>query len=221
MDLRQLEVFIAVAEEGSFTRAGQRLHIVQSAVSSSVSRLERQLGVPLFIRSTRNVSVSEAGAVLLASAPAVFQAMRDATDAVTDTIAGVRGTVRFGVMHAALPPGFMAAVKSFHDRYPLVELHPETRQRGSRELVEAVADGSLDFALAGNTLHPISGVQLQTVSEEDMVLISPAGHPVSTDERHASAGGVVRFHRRAARVGQSRSLRCCIREPGGGTPDNH
>src|SRR5947209_15098296 len=93
MELRQLATFVAVAEEGSFTRASDRLHVVQSAVSAGVRNLERALGATLFDRSTHKVQLTAAGRVLLPEARARLAAAAAAQDAVDAVGVGVRGTV--------------------------------------------------------------------------------------------------------------------------------
>src|SRR4051812_50109542 len=103
MELRHLATFAAVAEEGSFTRAAGRLHVVQSAVSSGVRALERELGVTLFDRTTHRVQLSEAGRALLPEARRTLAAAAAARDAVDQLRGGLRGPGRVGVMLAAGP----------------------------------------------------------------------------------------------------------------------
>ena len=100
VELRQLATFVAVAEEGSFTRASDRLHVVQSAVSAGVRNLERELGAPLFDRSTHKVQLTDAGRALLPEARATLAAATAARDAVDAVRGGVRGTVVLGTMQA-------------------------------------------------------------------------------------------------------------------------
>src|ERR1700757_1892545 len=100
MELRQLAVFVAVAEEGSFTRAADRLHVVQSAVSAAVRNLERELGARLFDRSTHRVELTDAGGALLPEARATLAAAQAARDAVDEARGGLRGTVVLGTMQA-------------------------------------------------------------------------------------------------------------------------
>src|SRR5579872_965288 len=107
MELRQLAVFVAVAEEGSFTRAADRLHIVQSAVSAGVRNLETELGATLFDRSTHKVQLTDAGRALLPEARATLAAATAARDAVDAVGGGVRGTVLLGTMQAQ---GMRAAI---------------------------------------------------------------------------------------------------------------
>ena len=100
MELRQLAAFLAVAEEGSFTRASDRLHIVQSAVSANVRNLERELDARLFDRTTHTVKLTDEGHALLPEARATLQAATAARDAVDGVRGGVRGTVMLGTMQA-------------------------------------------------------------------------------------------------------------------------
>ena len=89
MDLRQLDHFVAVAEEQNFTRAARRVHIVQSALSTSIRGLEEEFGTRLFRRGARHVTLTPAGEMMLERAHRVLKEVRETRDA----IAGVRGLV--------------------------------------------------------------------------------------------------------------------------------
>src|ERR1035441_11062555 len=98
MELRHLEVFVAVAEELSFTRASNRLHLVQSGVSSAVKALERDLGANLFDRDRHRVMLTDAGQVLLPEARATLAAAQAAPDAGSEARGGLRGAGTGGTM---------------------------------------------------------------------------------------------------------------------------
>src|ERR1700689_1880897 len=100
MELRQLRMFVAVAEEGGFSRAADRLHVVQSAVSAGIRGLERELGTQLFHRDTRHVELSDAGLALLPEARSVLSAVTLASDSVAQVASGLRGSVMLGTMQA-------------------------------------------------------------------------------------------------------------------------
>src|SRR4051812_34747187 len=105
MELRHLETFVAVAEERSFSRAADRLHVVQSAVSTTIRNLEREWGVSLFHRTTHRVELSDAGGALLDEARAALAAAADVATAVEEVRGGLRGTLRVGIMQATLGEG--------------------------------------------------------------------------------------------------------------------
>src|SRR6202000_622782 len=105
MEIGQLRAFVAVAEEGSFTRAADRLPLVQSSVSAAVCTLERELGVTLLARGNRRSEVTDAGRALLPEARHVLEAVDLAEDAVRQVGAGQRGSVALGGMQAPAMQG--------------------------------------------------------------------------------------------------------------------
>jgi DNA-binding transcriptional LysR family regulator len=180
VELRQLATFVAVAEEGSFTRAADRLHVVQSAVSAGVRNLEKELGVMLFDRSTHRVKLTDAGRALLPEARATLAAAQAARDAVSEARGGLRGTVVLGTMQAqgmrAIDlAGILAAFRAEH---PAVEV--EIRHvGGSIEMTQEVRDGRLDLAFVALPGDGPSGLELIPLAREPIMLAVAAGHPVA------------------------------------------
>ncbi|HEY3481145.1 MAG TPA: LysR family transcriptional regulator, partial [Streptomyces sp.] len=123
METRQLEYFVAVAEELSFTRAAQRLFAVQSTVSAAVRALETELGVRLFDRSTRRVALSAAGAAFLPEAKAAIDALERARATVQEASEGLRGSLRIGTLTSIAGLDLPRLLGAFHQRYPLVDMH--------------------------------------------------------------------------------------------------
>src|SRR5262245_24643763 len=117
MELRQLEYFVAVAEEANFTRAAQRVHVAQPAVSAQIARLERELGQPLFDRSRRAVRLTAAGEAALPFARQALRAVADVSTAVDEVGELVRGSVTIGTVtaHNVDMPELLAA---FHTAHP-------------------------------------------------------------------------------------------------------
>ncbi|NIH83478.1 LysR family transcriptional regulator [Amycolatopsis granulosa] len=145
MELRQLEYFVTVAEEGNFTRAAERVHVAQPGVSAQVRRLERELGHELLDRSGRTVRLTEVGAAVLPYARAALAAVAGAR-LVADEFRGlVRGRIAFGMVtsHSFDVPGLLAA---FHDDYPGVEI--TLVEARSEQLTGDVRGGRLDAAIA-------------------------------------------------------------------------
>ena len=181
MELRQLATFVAVAEEGSFTRASDRLHIVQSAVSAGVRNLERDLGATLFDRSTHKVQLTDAGQALLPQARATLAAATAARDAVDAVSGGVRGTVLLGTMQAqgmrAIDvPGLLA---EFRAQHPLVEVHIRHAAGGSSEMATQVREGQLDLAFVALPAGQPPGVELTALAHEPIMVVAPAAHPLA------------------------------------------
>ncbi|RKQ86055.1 DNA-binding transcriptional LysR family regulator [Solirubrobacter pauli] len=176
MELRHLATFVAVAEEGSFTRASVRLHVVQSAVSAGVRTLERELGATLFDRSTHQVALTDAGRALLPEARATLAAASAAQQAVELVRGGLRGTVRVGVIQADALSGFSLArlLATFRVEHPEVEF--DVRQGFSAEMADAVREGRLDFAVLALSGRRASGLELTPIRREVMLLGVHTGH---------------------------------------------
>jgi DNA-binding transcriptional LysR family regulator len=180
VELRQLATFVAVAEEGSFTRAADRLHVVQSAVSAGVRNLEKELAVMLFDRSTHSVKLTDAGRALLPEARATLAAAQAAKDAVDEARGGLRGTVVLGTMQAQ---GMRAVdlagiLTAFRAEHPDVEV--EIRHAGgSSEMADDVREGRLDLAFVALPGDGPSGLELIPLAREPIMLAVPAGHPLA------------------------------------------
>jgi DNA-binding transcriptional LysR family regulator len=181
MELRHLTVFVAVAEEASFTRAADRLHMVQSAVSASVRGLERELGASLFDRTTRRVELTDSGDALLPEARQVLAAVTAAREAVDQVSGGLRGTLRLGTMQgqamrAVSVPRLLAAFRAEH---PGVEVHV-SHVGGSVRMADDVRAGRLDLAFVSLPERRPPGLTLTRLSREQMQIACPTGHPLAS-----------------------------------------
>ncbi|MEU4692238.1 LysR family transcriptional regulator [Actinoplanes sp. NPDC023714] len=182
MELRQLEYFVAVAEEQSFTRAATRLFVVQSAVSAAVKALERDLGVPLLERNSKRVLLTDAGEALLPRARFALDAARDARDAVAEVRGGLSGTLRIGTLTSIRVIDLPAILGEFHRRHPGVLLRTTASPSGSAGLLEAVTDRRLDLAfvsLPGS--RSMAGVRLIALAESVLDLVVPEDHPLARE----------------------------------------
>jgi DNA-binding transcriptional LysR family regulator len=180
VELRQLATFVAVAEEGSFTRAADRLHVVQSAVSAGVRKLEKELGAMLFDRSTHSVKLTDSGRALLPEARATLAAAQAARDAVDEARGGLRGTVVLGTMQAqgmrAIDlAGVLAAFRAEHPGV-VVEIR---HSGGSTEMAREVRDGRLDLAFVALPGDAPPGLELIPLAREPIMLALAAGHPLA------------------------------------------
>jgi DNA-binding transcriptional LysR family regulator len=177
VELRHLTTFVAVAEESSFTRAADRLHLVQSAVSAGVRNLERELGVVLFERTTHRVTLTDAGLALLPEARATLAAAAAAREAVEQVTGGLRGTVALGIMQAPVlravsVPAVLAAFRAEHPGVVIEVRHAG----GSSKMAELLRDGRLDLAFLALSAGQAPGLTLTPLSREPVVLAVPPGH---------------------------------------------
>jgi DNA-binding transcriptional LysR family regulator len=179
MELRQLEHFVAIAEDGSFTKAALRLNYVQSALSVSVQGLERELGVRLFDRTTHRVALTGAGEALLPAALRTLAAAEEARDVAAAVRGVLRGRLRVGLMQSfsfADVPGLLG---QFHRQHPGVEIQVRPAAGGAAALLEELRRGALDIAFIALFDAP-AGVTAVPLGSEDLFLVaaperSPSG----------------------------------------------
>jgi DNA-binding transcriptional LysR family regulator len=177
-----MRAFVAVAEEGTFTGAADRLVVVQSAISSTIRTLERELGTALFERTTRRVELTDAGRALLPEALRTIEAARLAVDAVDQVKGGIRGTVSVGIMQSAAGRGVSVPrlIARFQDAHPLVAVTAR-HVGGSQFLAEHVRDGDLDLGIL-SLPNEFPGLTLTELGREPMLLACPPWHPLARRE---------------------------------------
>lgn len=178
MDLRQMEVVVAVAEEGGFSAAARRLHVVQSAVSTTVRALERELGASLFHRTTHRVSLTPAGQAFLPAARAVLHAAEQVRAAVDSTKAELRGEIAIGVMQG-LYTGLAQALAAFRHQHPRVTVR--LRQAAADDLLQSLRDATMDVAVVALARPQQRGLAARVLKEEEMVLITAPGRAVEPE----------------------------------------
>ena len=185
MDLRQMSYFVAVAEEGQFTRAAARESVAQPAISAQIRRLERELGERLFHRDQRGVGLTAAGEALLPHARAALAAAARGRD----TIASLRGVLHGRLRIGVSGPGdrrLAAALGEFHRAHPGIEI--TLGERHNEPLLEALASGELDAAVIGLPDEPLPPqLRARVIAEDAVVLAVPREHPLSRSRTIAIA----------------------------------
>jgi DNA-binding transcriptional LysR family regulator len=181
MELRQLEYFVAVAEEASFTRAAERVHVAQSGVSAQIRRLERELGQELFDRDTRTVKLTGVGMAVLPYARRALEAVGGARAAVDELTGLVRGRVAVGMIVSCPVLDLPALLAEFHREHPGVEI--TLREDNSDRLLQGLHSGELDLALVGVATRLPAGVDSLVLTEEPLVAAVAHGHPLATKSK--------------------------------------
>ena len=176
MELRQLEYFIAVASEMNFSRAAQRVHVVQSALSTSVSKLEKELGAELFDRSRQQIKITPAGEMFREHARRVIHTARLAKDSMSEYRGELSGTVELGSLVSFGALDVPKVLGEFHRKYPLVRIRLRQSQTGSMAYLSAIADGSLDLALVSAPDRFPASIEMRMLCQEPMVFVCRPDH---------------------------------------------
>jgi DNA-binding transcriptional LysR family regulator len=177
VDLRDLEAFVAVAEELHFGRAAARLHMAQPPLSARISQLEKELRLQLFQRSTRSVVLTDAGGRLLAPARRVLTQMIAMRDAAASIVAGEEGLVRAGFLGASSQRALSQLMNEVRRNHPGIELALQS-QTYVDSAFDLLVSGDLDVAFVRT---PITRPELsfRIVEVEQVLCALPEGHRLS------------------------------------------
>lgn len=175
---------VAVAETGGFTRAAERCHVVQSALSHQIAKLEKELGARLFDRTSRRVRLTPAGEAFLPAARQSLEAAERAAAEVAAATGEIRGTLALGAINTLASVDVPGLLRDFHERYPQVRISLTSAR--SELLAEQVRRGTLDLAFLGVTPgFRAKGVRSRTLVRDRHVLVVAPGHPL---EEEGAAG---------------------------------
>jgi DNA-binding transcriptional LysR family regulator len=181
MEIRQLRAFAAVAEHRHFTRAAAELHVAQPALSQQVRRLEAELGVELFRRTSRSVALTRAGELLLPRARAILSEVAGAEEDIQALRGVLAGRVLLGAMQSLGPLDLAGLLSDFHAQHPDVDvvLREDTTQR----MLQMLAADELDLAIATLDRQRPPGLAARRMYQEDLVLAVAPGHPLAHRRR--------------------------------------
>jgi DNA-binding transcriptional LysR family regulator len=180
MDLRHLRYFQAVAEELSFSKAAQRLHIAQPALSRAVQELEEHLGTLLLDRNRRSVALTSAGRVLLNETGLLLQRFDEALRKVQRTAAGEEGELRLGFIGPPTQTFLGRVLQEFRRRHPRVSVTLE--ERTPERVWEMVVRGRLDIGLTRPVLASRAlGLQTAHLRKERLCAVFPHTHPLANN----------------------------------------
>ncbi|MGB8170762.1 MAG: LysR substrate-binding domain-containing protein [Chthoniobacteraceae bacterium] len=188
MDLYQLEYFLEAARQRNFTRAAERLHLAQAALSEQIRKLESELGTPLFNRGRRETVLTAAGETLRLHAEALLDRAQVARRAVQDVVGLRGGRLSIGAIPSVSACLLPAAIAAFRKRHPLVEL---ALLEGTSEVVAQWVDsGRVEF---GVVQLPTSGGSFDEsiLFTEPFVALVADSHPIAT-QRSISLGKLAR-----------------------------
>ncbi|HYJ46971.1 MAG TPA: LysR family transcriptional regulator [Pyrinomonadaceae bacterium] len=175
MDINQLEVLIAVAEERGFSRAAERLFRTQPAVSQAVRRLEEEVGAPLFDRSSKDGTLTDAGRVLLKFAHQMLSLRRDAQEAIKELKGLHRGKVTIGANENTVTY-LLPIISAYRARHPHIKI--EVRRGMASRIPSEVLAREIEIGIV--TFRPSdAALKAVAVGEDEMALVVSPGHPLA------------------------------------------
>lgn len=183
MELRHLRYFVTVAEELHFRRAAERLYIVQPALSKQISLLESELGLKLLDRDRRHVTLTEAGRVFLDEAISVLARADAAKSRAKGVSNGEAGHLSIGFIQPALADLLPRALRRFRREYPGVRIR--LAELTSRQAIEQTSSRTVHCAFTRLPVELRDDLAYLPVSEQDVNLVLPEGHPLTEKDKIA------------------------------------
>ena len=175
MEIHQLRYFVAVADEGSFSRAAAKVRVAQPSLSQQIRKLEAEVGQPLFDRLPRSVVLTEAGRCLLDYARQILASIGDARRCVDELKGKIAGEVAVGAIPTIAPYVLPELVVTFQRHYPDVRLHIVEDVTSS--IARRIEAGELDVALA-STCQKSPTLRIEHLGIEPLLALVPEGHPL-------------------------------------------
>lgn len=169
MDLKQLEYFTAVAEEGTFQAAAQKLHMTQPPLSVQIRLLEEEIGAPLFLRGPRHASLTEAGRLLYNRAKDLLELQNITRQELSDFVSGSRGLLRLGIASSANGELLTRMILPFTKCYP--DIRFELTESNTYRLLELLAANLLDVALIRTPFPAAKDFSVHNLFEDRIVAV--------------------------------------------------
>lgn len=181
MNQTNLETFIHIANEQSFSRTAEKLNITQPAISKRIASLEQELNTQLIDRIGKTISLTHSGNILLQHATKLLSTIQDCHTAISNTNTHIEGNLNLGVSHHIglhrLPP----LLKLFSNQYPDVQL--KIQFIDSEKAYQMIQDGELEIALATLTPTPPANIQQQTVWHDPLSFVVSGDHLLANHQQ--------------------------------------
>jgi LysR family transcriptional regulator for metE and metH len=175
LDIRHLKLIVAVTEEKSVTKAGELLHLTQSALSHQLREIEEKLGTPLFLRMNKKMILTQAGERLLSTARQVLDEMKRAEDHIAQMADSKQGTLRISTECYTCYHWLPDVMKEFRRKFPAVEVKIDAE--ATHRPIQALLRGKLDLAIVSDGRRD-KLLQYQPLFEDEFVAIMAADHPL-------------------------------------------
>src|SRR6201998_840394 len=178
--IRQLQYLKLLAEQGSFGRAAESVHVTQPTLSAGIQELERTLGAPVVDRARSGVILTAVGEEAVQRAGDILARAEDLVQAARSAGQPLTGRFRLGVIPTIAPFLLPKALPLLRERFPALKLF--LREDLTHKLIEGLKSGTLDAALIALP-YDTSGLDVETVGEDELLAMAPANHPLTAAKR--------------------------------------
>jgi DNA-binding transcriptional LysR family regulator len=179
VDFGQLEAFVQVAAQNSFSRAAESLRLTQPSITARIQALERELGEEMFDRGGRGVRLTDAGTIFLPYAERMLQMLREAREGVEEVRGVQAGSLRLGSALTISTYVLPRILRTFHCRYPGVEVVVHTGR--SEQVLNMLLGNEVQVGLVRSLTHP--DVETIDLYADEVILVANPDHPFSADRR--------------------------------------
>lgn len=187
-DLKRFEYVLALAECLNFSQAAAKLSISQSTLSQQIQKIEKEIGVSLFDRTTSTLTLTQYGQLYIKGARKIIDAYNETLDSITDADMGVSGSVTVGIAPSRAPFLLPGVVTEFRKLYPEVSLN--FAENKTRDIMKDLSDGNIDFAYTVlSSQEQIKDLEIVPVTDEEVMLVCKKGKAMTA----ADEDGVVDF----------------------------
>jgi DNA-binding transcriptional LysR family regulator len=211
MEMRHLRYFVAVAEHLHFGRAAEQLHMCQPPLSQQIKSLEEELGILLFYRKNKRITLTDAGRAFLEDAREILRRTESASERARDIANGVLGLISLAFVLPAMDTFLPEAIREFRQENPRVEIR--LLEMGTLAQLDALAAGSIDLGVMRLFQQETRGLFVEKIVEEAYVLAIPSQHPLALSKMVPLAAldrePLVFFPRRNNPALHDRIMACC------------
>lgn len=177
MEIRQIEYFVEVAKQLSFTKAASTLHVSQPSISKAIQNLEAEMGVPLFYRSSKQLELTDAGHAVLINAQQVLQSFKNMRAELTDLMELKKGQIRIGIPPIVGAEFFSKLISYYKDQYPFIEIL--LTEVGTKRIRQEIEAGELDIGLVCSTQSKNESLHTISFMKDPLQLIVHEDHPLA------------------------------------------
>lgn len=180
MDLKELTYIVMLADEGSISRAADKLYMAQSSLSQFLQQYEKELGTPLFLRTSKGIKPTEGGAGFIDSAREILLRYREAENQLWDSVNLQGGMVTFGISSFRGSAMLPRILKKFYEKYPKVKV--AIVEANSMALEEKLMNAEIDLAVVALPLTKLKG-SVEPIKQDEILLVAHKGHPILAHTR--------------------------------------